>query len=518
MRRWRYAWLVSGYLLLGAGGVAAQVGPPGLTVTVTATQATYLFNDPTDPDPVTLEVTVTNTESVAIVTAASFLTIPVEEQLTFVDPAGNPITVTNPGGSPEGVAPERVVVEEAGEKVFAEVVPVVSLVFGEEVGALTRTIVVPDLYSLPVAGAYTVVVSIPMVRYDPAAVFQTSSGQDVVPVGSTVFNGQLVSNTEAFALVADADNDTYCFPEQDTRLCSQAAPDCDDSNASVNPGATEILNNGLDDDCNPATPDVLPPVTAAPGTIVVTAQLHTVGPGQHPGAAKAPLVAFPVRVFDRSPGSCAKQIGVSWQHHRTIWFVCGDEGQKITDNDGEATLPVPPSEYLVLGEFVPASGEPLYVAKNVGLVEEGEFVATKLNVIVKANGTTVPAKSTKKTGSELWIIEPEYIEWSGTEELYPFIFDSVGEWNVTTSVTPPEGFVADVSVLTEEVNSELEAVQFTITDIGSHWVETGVTHTLTHKGKKQKVKSKVGVKLSKGLAQAKGLTRFGKALPPGLSQ
>ncbi|MCM3869899.1 MAG: putative Ig domain-containing protein [Pyrinomonadaceae bacterium] len=45
----------------------------------------------------------------------------------------------------------------------------------------------------------------------------------------------------------DQDGDGYLVPE-----------DCDDANPNVNPGRVEIPGNGLDDDCNPETPDTLP--------------------------------------------------------------------------------------------------------------------------------------------------------------------------------------------------------------------------------------------------------------------
>ena len=102
------------------------------------------------------------------------------------------------------------------------------------------------------------------------------------------------------------------------------------------------------------------------------------------------------------------------------------------------------------------------------------------------------------------------MEWSGESELYPFVFDSIGDWAVTTSVAPPEGFVADYKSLAEEVNTELEAIQFTITDVGSKWKPTKVKHKIKHKGKTKKIVTEIGVKLAPGLAKKKGVSVYGE--------
>lgn len=115
-------------------------------------------------------------------------------------------------------------------------------------------------------------------------------------------------------------------------------------------------------------------------------------------------------------------------------------------------------------------------------------------------------------GSQFLAVEPEYVTWTGESEMYPFIFDSVGDWAVTTSVAPPEGFVSDYDSLSAQVTTESEAVQFTITDVGSDWVPTEVLHRLTHGARRETVRTRVGVKVAPDLAREKGIDVDGRPL------
>jgi hypothetical protein len=263
----------------------------------------------------------------------------------------------------------------------------------------------------------------------------------------------------------------------------------------------------------------------ASGTINVRAEKHTVGTGSKPPTTKEPINGMLVKAFNMSDSCVARygnsQHGFSWQNYKPIWDNCAIAASfGVTDqnNTGKVSFPLPPGDYLIIGLYDPDktqnSGDEIYIGVSAGGLDPGETMNKYLQVIVKVDGKKVPAKYTVVTGSELMIIEPEYIEWDGTKELYPFVFQSVGDWGVTTSVTPPEGFVADQNSLSTEVISELKALQFIITDVGSKWVSSGVTYQLSHNKKKQTIKSKVGIKLSERLARQKGLDKFGNDQSP----
>jgi hypothetical protein len=76
-------------------------------------------------------------------------------------------------------------------------------------------------------------------------------------------NGEIDNGLTFATYYADADGDTYGDINNSESLCSNPGglfvtndTDCDDNNALANPAATEVWENGIDDDCNPNTSDV----------------------------------------------------------------------------------------------------------------------------------------------------------------------------------------------------------------------------------------------------------------------
>jgi len=91
-------------------------------------------------------------------------------------------------------------------------------------------------------------------------------------------------------------------------------------------------------------------------------------------------------------------------------------------------------DYIVIGEYIENSTV-TYAASIVGNLSCGEERHTTLRIIKKSTGKNAPGKQTERTGSLLYIIEPEYVLWDSETEPYPFVFESVGEWDVTVTVT-----------------------------------------------------------------------------------
>ena len=412
--------------------------------------------------PVRVTLTLFNSSGAEVITPKGITARPFETYFTFIDPDGKPITAKDLDTAVAAEdPPPPPVIPDGMELIPAE--PVETLA-----AAWALPITIPNArthYTLTKLGDYSVTAKIPFRAYtkidykkpDPGTGLET----DYSKLENTIWDGALESNTVRFALRG----------------------------------------------------------AGSSGTIKVSAIKHIIGLGSRPVCRKEPIPGMAVRVFEKKAGTCAGQYGIiSWPHYDDIWSNCPAAATGETDVNGQATLAVAPGTYIVIGRYDPDpvhTGEEIFVADNIIGLKAGQTRQAKFNIIERADRKHLACKYTVETGSNLVIVEPEYVEWSGTQEQYPFIFESEGDWSVQTSVSPPEGFVADSKSLSTDVNTDLKSLQFTITDVGTKWKDATVTHKIKHKGKERKEKTlqtKVGVKLTEKLAKQKGLTVFGEEI------
>lgn len=296
-----------------------------------------------------------------------------------------------------------------------------------------------------------------------------------------------------------------------TDNCDGAPSVSHDAPALFPAGQTTIVTFTATDACgNQSTATV--DVTVLYGSNVeVHAVKHTISLGSHPAVSKTPLAGIDVLAFDTSCGSCACQqtghgCGITWRDYPDIVANCTPAGLAVTDSAGLATINLPPGEYILISP-IDTDGDDVvdcYLSKRVGDLECGETQRRRLRLVETARGKKLPCKLQRLTGSELLIIEPEYMIWDESEQLYPFVFESVGEWGVVAEVTPPDGFVSDYPELSTEVNNDDASVQFTITELGSDLVPTATRFRVQHNGRAIDVRGRVDITLTEDYALLRG--------------
>jgi hypothetical protein len=178
--------------------------------------------------------------------------------------------------------------------------------------------------------------------------------------------------------------------------------------------------------------------------------------------------------------------------------------------DGDAWFELEPGTYKITG-IHPEDGS-RFNSPAARVSCAAETAKTIRQIVTMANGRSHPARGTVREGSRLLVIEPEWIEWTGDEERYPFIFESLGQWSVSTYVMPPEGFEVDRDSRSVDVSTETKALQFIVRDVDSGWVHSEVRHAIVHGARHEVIRSRIGVRLSRDLARAEGVDRFGRPL------
>ena len=207
------------------------------------------------------------------------------------------------------------------------------------------------------------------------------------------------------------------------------------------------------------------------------------------GSCKFDLEGATVRVFDRNDADFI----ALWTknpngalHDEVYENGAGLKGSCTTNTEGDCTVGEETTgDYLVIVKyFDQETGKTIYTGKPKSGGDFVDGLATKefqIIKVIKKDGT-IEFKGGSKTvvvGSLLEMIAPEAAVWTGTDEVYPFIFTSDSSWSANVCLDIPSGYRI-AGILDENGNlnqsgtctqtfvaGETKVIAFQVQDVGS---------------------------------------------------
>jgi hypothetical protein len=273
---------------------------------------------------------------------------------------------------------------------------------------------------------------------------------------------------------------------------------------------------------------------------------------RHAKLMKKPMTDLLVRVYNKTWGSCAANYGLSWgftwQVYKNITDNCEPVSYCVTDENGNCVVGVPEGQYLLIGNELENGTEVRTLGRHVFTFNCNKHLGSNTDdddedcgwdyskkpyqrnkccgVMRKVkllqfsvpdlndgrndgehNNKQMPGNSKKIKGSLLEVFQPDYVVWSGTEELYPFVFTSDSDWDVDVCLSVPVGYTPVEGCMQTFVANESKSLLFRVIETGSVPGSTGVNITLKHLGKTQKLKSMMGSKMTPALEKIKARER-----------
>ncbi|MBW2995373.1 hypothetical protein KY312_03395 [Candidatus Woesearchaeota archaeon] len=131
-------------------------------------------------------------------------------------------------------------------------------------------------------------------------------------------------------------------------------------------------------------------------------------------------------------------------------------------------------------------------------------IAGQFNSIQSPDGKAKGSEKKNYKGSNLDVLEPEFIDWTGsTEEYYPFVFTSNETWDVNVSLYVPEGLAIEgINPIVTLIANESKIIQFKVKETVENGSQGGAA-VLFDLGVNGKAQQDVSIISSEAVKQTK---------------